>query len=310
MENFEEGLVTIIIPVFNREKLLPETLDSILAQTYTRWECIIVDDGSTDSSLKIAIGYASKDVRIKVSNRPWYKKKGANSCRNNGFKLSKGEFIQWFDSDDLMSSCFIEKKVNSFISTNDDMVICSASFFSEKVENIVSRSNKSINPVTDNPALEYFSGDFWFGTPQAMFRRKVIASLPYVFNTKLNRNQETELFVRILLSELKISFINESLLDIRIHNSSISGKYSMMSFENKMIVDIDAYISMYLAFKKSKKLTNEVNKFFMNYFIKCLKKMNNKNFKYYKLFVFGNFYSLFPSRYLATKIFIYRCINL
>ena len=75
MDQFEKGLVSIIIPVFNRENFLPETLDSILVQTYTNWECIIVDDGSSDSSLNVAKEYAKNDNRFLVYNRPWYKKR-------------------------------------------------------------------------------------------------------------------------------------------------------------------------------------------------------------------------------------------
>jgi glycosyltransferase involved in cell wall biosynthesis len=303
-------LCSIIIPVFNRASLLPETLESIIGQSYVNWECILIDDSSTDNSFEVAKKYSLIDSRIKAFRRPFYLKKGANTCRNYGFKISTGDLVEWFDSDDLMSSDLIETKVNSFVLNNVDMVVCNATLFSVHIENITHKIKNSILPVTDNPAFEFFAGNFWFRTSQAMFRRVVISSLSTIFKSKLKRNQETELFVRILLSDLKISFINESLLYVRIHDVSISGKYSMMSFENKMIVDIDAYISMYLAFKKSKKLTSDVTEFFIKYFTRCLKKMNPKTFKYFKLFVFGNFHSLFPSRRLATKIFIYRLFKL
>ena len=303
-------LCSIIIPFFNRASLLPETVESIIGQSYTNWECILIDDASTDNSYDVAIKYSLIDSRIKVFRRPFYLKKGANTCRNYGFKKSNGKYIHWFDSDDLMSFDMIEKIMNVFVSNQVEMVVSGASFFSGHIKNKKLGKYKSIFPVTDNPAFEFFAGNFWFGTPQAIFRRELIASLPYIFNTNLIRNQETELYVRILLSDLKISYINESLLYIRLHDFSISGKYSMMSSGNKMIVDVDAYISMYLAFKKSNKLTDEVKKYFNNYFFKCLKKMNHKNFKFFKLFVFGNLYSLFPSRSLATKIFFYRLFTL
>ena len=308
MEQFEKRLVSIIIPVFNRESLLPETLDSISVQTYVNWECIIVDDGSTDASMNVAMGYAKKDNRFKVYSRPWYKKKGANSCRNYGFKLSKGELIQWFDSDDLMAFNMIEKKLCAFISSQFDMVVCGASFFSREVEIKIHEKCKSIEPITNNPAFEYFSGNFWFGTPQAIFRREVMASLPYIFNSKLKRNQETELYVRLLLNDMNISHINESLVFIRFHDDSISGKYSVMSTENKMILDLDAYISMFLAFKIGNKLSEEVFDYFSSYFFRSLRKMKLDILKFIKLFIFGMRYNLFASRLLATKIFLRRMI--
>ncbi|MCM2302197.1 MAG: glycosyltransferase, partial [Flavobacteriaceae bacterium] len=90
-------LVSIIIPTFNRAHLIGETLDSILAQTYTNWECIVVDDGSSDNTHIVVGQYVAKDSRIKYVHRPEHMLKGPSSCRNYGFELSKGEYINWFD---------------------------------------------------------------------------------------------------------------------------------------------------------------------------------------------------------------------
>jgi glycosyltransferase involved in cell wall biosynthesis len=299
-------LCSIIIPVFNRASLLPETLESIIGQSYANWECILIDDASTDNSFEVAKNFSLRDSRINVFKRPFYLKKGANTCRNYGFKISTGDLVQWFDSDDLMSSDFIEKKVNSFVLNNVDMVVCNATLFSPNIENITHKIKKSIFPLTGNPAFEFFAGNFYFQTSQAMFRKSVIASLPYIFNSKLKRNQETELFVRILLSDLPAFYINESLLRIRVHNDSITGNYAKLSYENKLALDFDAYISIFLAFKKIGRLTEEVLIFFSDYFFRCLKKMNYKSINYLYLFLFGNINSLFPSFIISSRIFIYR----
>lgn len=95
--------ISIIVPVYNREKLLPETLESISNQTYTDWECVLVDDGSTDNSLQLLHNLASKDFRLKVYSRPEEYKKGAPSCRNYGYELATGEYIQFLT---LMTSCY------------------------------------------------------------------------------------------------------------------------------------------------------------------------------------------------------------
>jgi glycosyltransferase involved in cell wall biosynthesis len=306
VDKFEEGLVSIIIPVFNRELLLPETLNSVLGQTYKLWECIIIDDGSTDSSLIVAQEYASNDIRFRVYSRPWYKKKGANSSRNYGFELSKGEFIQWFDSDDLMMTEMIENKVNAFQSYNSDIVVCGASSFSS-VQNLnIDKLEISIEPKTNNPAFEYFAGNFWFGTPQAMLKRIIIFNLPYIFNKRLKRNQETELYVRCLLDDLKFHYLNQREILIRVHSSSISGNYSVMSDSKKIELDLDAYISLFIEFKKRGKLNPEVRKYFSEYFFKSLKKLSYHRFVILKLYLFGIYFNLFPSRILSTKIFISR----
>ena len=75
-------LVSIIIPTYNREHLIGETLDCVISQTYTNWECIVVDDGSHDNTPEVIKSYFNNDERIKFYNRPDYKNKGASSCRN------------------------------------------------------------------------------------------------------------------------------------------------------------------------------------------------------------------------------------
>ena len=105
---------------------------------------------------------------------------------------------------------------------------------------------------------------------------------------------------------MKISYINENLIFVRLHGDSISGIYDAMSYENKMNLDLDAYVTMFLAFKKAGKLNNDVSIYFSDYFLRCLKKMKFQYIKLIYLYIFGNYYSLFPSLLLSTRILIYR----
>ncbi|SHO65389.1 glycosyltransferase family 2 protein [Algoriphagus zhangzhouensis] len=116
-------LVSILIPNYNKAPYLRETLDSILAQTYINWECIIVDDHSTDESYQILERYSQKDFRFKIYKRPIKLPKGGNVCRNFALEKSKGEVIQWFDSDDLMLETMIENRLSNLILNNLDIVI-------------------------------------------------------------------------------------------------------------------------------------------------------------------------------------------
>ena len=104
----------VIIPIYNRAHLIEETIQSITAQTYTNWECIIVDDGSTDKTEQTIAEYSVKNKNIQFYKRPDHLVKGANSCRNYGFTLAKGEFINWFDSDDVMQPTFLEERLKAF----------------------------------------------------------------------------------------------------------------------------------------------------------------------------------------------------
>lgn len=95
-----EGLVSIIMPLLNSEKYLGEAIESVLRQTYTDWELLIIDDGSTDNSLSIAYEYAQKDYRISVYVNPNHTGL-PSSPRNYGIQISKGGYIAFLDSDDV-----------------------------------------------------------------------------------------------------------------------------------------------------------------------------------------------------------------
>jgi glycosyltransferase involved in cell wall biosynthesis len=96
------ALVSIVVPVYDRADLLPRCLSSVEQQTFADWECLIVDDGSTDTSVQVARSFSIRDARFKslVQTRS---RKGAAACRNEGIERAKGEFIIFLDSDDVLS---------------------------------------------------------------------------------------------------------------------------------------------------------------------------------------------------------------
>lgn len=101
--------ISIIVPVFNVSKYLPVSLDSILRQSFEDWECIIIDDGSTDGSGEICDSYARIDSRIRVIHK---KNEGVASARNTGLTESKGEFISFIDPDDWADPTYLETLYN------------------------------------------------------------------------------------------------------------------------------------------------------------------------------------------------------
>lgn len=97
--------ISIIVPVYKVEKYLHRCLDSIVAQTFTDWECILVDDGSPDGSGKICDEYAEKDGRFKVFHQ---ENQGVSAARNKGLDNAKGEWIGFVDSDDWVSKEYFQ----------------------------------------------------------------------------------------------------------------------------------------------------------------------------------------------------------
>lgn len=100
--------VSVVIPAHNRADLLGQTLDSVLSQTLTDWECIVVDDGSTDSTAAIAESYADRDPRFRVIRGSFG---SASAARNRGAAEAQGPFISFLDSDDLMEPDKLEWQV-------------------------------------------------------------------------------------------------------------------------------------------------------------------------------------------------------
>src|SRR5258705_6384267 len=94
--------VTIIMATYNRSHFILETLSSIQNQTYSEWECLIIDDGGTDNTLEIITPVLDTDLRFKFVKRPDQYKKGLPGCRNYGLDLAKGDYIIFFDDDDIV----------------------------------------------------------------------------------------------------------------------------------------------------------------------------------------------------------------
>lgn len=210
-------LVSIIIPTYNRAHLIGETLDSVLVQTYTNWECIVVDDGSTDETDKLLVEYCAKDKRFKYHHRPKDRPKGANACRNYGFELCNGEYVNWFDSDDLMTIDFLMVKVSILMKSKNHFVITKTSFFKNSIQNITASNDYSI---IEKPTLYNFvcKNKVWY-TLDGMFIKGTLKKIKW--NEKLNSGQEFNFICKYLSMNLLGVFNNTQLSYARVHNKSI-----------------------------------------------------------------------------------------
>lgn len=113
--------ISVIVPSYNAEKYIAETLDCLLAQTLGDIEIIAVNDGSTDSTPDIIDAYAAKDCRVIRVDQP---NGGVSSARNNGLERARGEYVLFLDSDDLLSSRALELLCKRLDETGADMAIC------------------------------------------------------------------------------------------------------------------------------------------------------------------------------------------
>jgi len=114
-------LISVIIPVYRVEAYLNRCVDSVLAQTYTNMEIILVDDGSPDNCPAICDAYAQQDARVKVIHQ---ENAGLSGARNAGIDIAKGAFLAFVDSDDYLASDFLEKLYTACVETGSDMSVC------------------------------------------------------------------------------------------------------------------------------------------------------------------------------------------
>lgn len=207
------------MPIYNRAHLIGETLDSILIQTYSHWECLIIDDGSTDTTIGVVSNYAIKDKRIKLFKRPHTKPKGANVCRNIGLMKAQGEYIVFFDSDDLMTKDHLEVKVRAIQKFNCDYVITKTQYFnySNKVINRYYQFDKY--PITPT---NYISQKINWLTLDVCIKISLAQAIS--FNEELQSGQEYNYYCKLVCRSINARFIDKVVSLRRYHENSIRSR--------------------------------------------------------------------------------------
>lgn len=211
-------LVSIIIPTFNRARLLSETLRSVVAQTHSNWECIIVDDGSTDNTEEIIKEYVTNDNRFQYYCRPNGLVKGASSCRNIGLSKCSGDFVQFLDSDDIIESNKFEVQLLSlFKESYKSVAICKWGIF----DTDIAKSNIKENlPYYRNfeSCKDLFNvlGTYGLYIPLHCFLiNKNLVVNAGKWNEELSINDDGEFFSRLLINADKIVYVESTVVYYR-----------------------------------------------------------------------------------------------
>ena len=228
---------TIIIPSYNRAGLISETLDSVLSQTYQNWECIIVDDGSTDDTETVIKRYIDSDSRFHFYKRPSKMLKGANSCRNFGFSKSKGEFIKFLDSDDLLTPDCLEKQV-AILKSNQNIKVCFSygRYFNDstkKLEEFWSR-NKDYSDYL----LGHITNQIRWAVSDPLWRKSFFTEIP--FKEGLMNSQEWLMHGEALLKLKREEVFNlqETFTLIRRGNLRMSSSQTSKYYRNQKLARI------------------------------------------------------------------------
>lgn len=239
--------VSIIIPIYNAEKFLEQSIKSVLCQTYSNIEVVIVNDGSTDKSQEICKMLSLKDERIVLINK---ENEGAGKARLTGIQNSRGKYIGFLDADDLMEPYFIEKMLTALEANNADLVECGYYIFSENTlkkhdvfsENLIYNREQFRQKVVANTIIDgYEAVVLW----NKLYRKTIIDK--FVSIHAANVLEDYIFNMQYYLGVENYAYLNERLIRYRVTENSLSRKYNpeLISELKKVLPLKEKYMDQY-----------------------------------------------------------------
>lgn len=217
----KEPLVSIITPMYNGEKFIAETIESVLSQTYKNWELLITDDCSKDKSIEIVKKYIEKDKRIKLLELS--SNGGGSVARNNSIKEAKGDFIAFLDSDDLWVPEKLEKQIKWMMEKNYDFTYSIYQHMTEEGE-----LKPIISKIKDKISYEGMLKNNCIGCLTAIYNVKTLGK---IYLPIVRVGQDFALWLQVLKVSKYGYGLNENLAYYRIRNGSVSrNKFRKMKF--------------------------------------------------------------------------------
>lgn len=264
-------LISVIIPIYNTENYFKRCIESIINQTYTNLEIILINDGSTDNSIQICREYEKKDKRIILIDK---KNTGVSDSRNYGLNIATGKYISFIDSDDFLELNMYEQLIESIENNKAELAICKYNYYSKGNKTPYSKSYPNI---IDKDI--FFKDTIMSGENIALWNKLFIRD--YIGSLRLNTNidiSEDILFLYEYVDKInKISYINKPLYN---NNKDNISSITHINDPEKYITSIKAY---YLIDKILEK-NNIDERFYKQGYCLCnyvIYKQNiGKNFKY------------------------------
>lgn len=256
-----DSLVSIVLPVYNGEQFLAESIESVLSQTYQNWELLILDDCSTDNTAVISKEYESQDDRIKYYRNEKNLKLPGNL--NKGFSLAKGDYLTWTSDDNRFRSDALEVMLDTLLANNAELTYASYQVIDENDHNIEIIS-------ADKKPSEHILGSNVVGAC-FMYTRKAYESIGD-YDTKLFWVEDFDYWQR-MIALFKPIPIGKVLYDYRWHESSLTSTRKKDLYGKRLE-------EMLL---KNRKLFGRLNNEASYYYYRLLKncrEMQNKPFQY------------------------------
>jgi glycosyltransferase involved in cell wall biosynthesis len=277
-----DKIVSIIIPTFNRVHLIGETLKSIQNQSYTNWECVVIDDHSTDGTLELMNSLLQKDNRFRYYNKPSTKLKGPNSSRNYGFEKANGDFIYFFDSDDFLKPNALERYVEGF-QANTDGVLAHVERVHKKTGELI-----DFNKIeSDNLIEDYFTYKVCYFVCGTMWRKSFLDKQAELFDETLGNHDEWDFNLRMIYTHPSIVRLDAVLVTYFQYDESFK-KEIQKGNDSELNSSFQARLKHLALLSKIDAKNNQIySKHIADYYKKALRNKllwNQRNwFTYYKL---------------------------
>lgn len=231
--------VSIIVPVFNAELYLDECLSSILSQDFTEFECILVNDGSTDSSPLICENYKEKDSRIIVLNQ---NNCGATKARFNGVKVAKSEWIMFVDSDDILNVNSLSLLLDS--SKDVDIVIGQTRLFPPAFTWPYILTNENFDRLTYLRKL--VTGKVHGGPCARIIKKELFNEFVFNIPNSVICGEDYIMNIRLCLNLTSVKIIDQTVYNYRYLDNDY--KQNVFSLFHRMGVEIKSIISLRISF--------------------------------------------------------------
>ena len=227
-----QPLVSVIIPTFNSSKHLKATLDSVLYQTYTQWECILVDDGSSDLTETLSVNYQEKDPRFQGYKRPEDLPKGPSSARNYGVTQAKGDYLIFLDADDLLATTCLENRVVRFQDKQEcDFLVFQMERFVDEPDFSKKETDIINNP---NEILRLFINLYCVWQTTAPIYKKDFFLKANGFNESMNVFEDYELAIKSIVKSNNFCIFQT--IDYYYRNDvNYKKKYNSIEVKTKMV---------------------------------------------------------------------------
>lgn len=265
-------LISVIVPAYNAQEYIEDCIKSVIDQTYSSWELIIIDDGSIDETMNICMRYTEQDSRIFLSHQ---NNKGVSAARNAGIQFSNGEYIAFLDADDLLPPNSLENRLNTinncdmmiggFVTFKGERVVKERQSYQEKEWNIYSTIENILKPDKN-----VYQGYLF----NKLFCSRIIKGYSIKFATEIAYNEDRLFCICYLLQcKTEIKITNQLIYKYRDNPNGAMGRMNHIDENNFTKIKTE-----FIAFDFLKKLLREYDEYL--YFLNIVEAQKRASYIY------------------------------